>query len=132
MRLPQLTGAADGLEGHVAGVGEAEEVAHEAGKVAEIFAAPAHPYTRSLMLSVPVLGRRARFGRQKLREIPGTVPDPAHLPAGCAFCNRCDLVQEICHTVPPNLATDTSGRTVRCHFPLTGDVENTGKCHEYS
>ncbi len=98
----------------------------EAGKVAEIFAAPAHPYTRSLMLSVPVLGRRARFGRQKLREIPGTVPDPANLPAGCAFCNRCDLVQEICHTVPPNLANDTSGRTVRCHFPLTGDVENTG------
>ena len=98
----------------------------ESGTVSEIFAAPSHPYTKALMLSVPVLGRRARYGRQKLREIPGTVPDPAQLPLGCAFCNRCDVVQDICQTQPPALTVQVSGRAVRCHFPLAGTMQNTG------
>ena len=94
----------------------------EAGRVDEIFAAPAHPYTQALMRSVPVLGRRAKFGRQRLAEISGTVPDPANLPPGCAFCNRCEKVQPLCQTTAPALVKGTSDRFLRCHFPLIEDV----------
>ena len=91
----------------------------ETGRVDQIFASPAHPYTQALMQSVPVLGRRAKFGRQRLADISGNVPDPANLPPGCAFCNRCEHVQPLCQTTAPGLANGTAGRTVRCHFPLT-------------
>ncbi len=91
----------------------------ETGSVNEIFDAPAHPYTNALLQSLPVLGRRARFGRQRLQEITGTVPDPADLPAGCAFSNRCPNVQDICKDTSPLLNETNIQRSVRCHFPLT-------------
>ncbi|MBI4390096.1 MAG: ABC transporter ATP-binding protein [Nitrospinae bacterium] len=61
-----------------------------AGKIVEealveaLFETPAHPYTRGLLNSVP----HDDPGRP-LEPIPGTVPNPSCLPAGCAFHPRC-------------------------------------------
>jgi peptide/nickel transport system ATP-binding protein len=74
----------------------------EAG-VEELFARPAHPYTRGLMRAIPRVdadaeeaGRRAR-----LDEIPGLVPVLTRPIAGCAFAPRCDFATEQCHRDPP-------------------------------
>ncbi len=72
----------------------------EEADVEELFAAPLHPYTRGLMQSMPRLGPayatagEAEAGR--LAEIPGTVPSPAEMPAGCAFAPRCPLAEDRC------------------------------------
>src|SRR3990172_6768448 len=69
----------------------------EAGPVRTIFDAPAHPYTRALIESIPRFGDTA--GR--LTAIEGQPPDPAALPAGCALHPRCPLVIERCRAEAP-------------------------------
>ena len=51
----------------------------------DIFDRPAHPYTQALLRSIPRLGKRD----DRLPVIRGMVPDPFHVPAGCAFHTRC-------------------------------------------
>ena len=80
----------------------------EQGRVAEIFKAPAHPYTRALLGSIP----RMRDGRERLTAIDGQPPDLAALPPGCAFAPRCPSAFERCGEPPPHIARDD--RTVRC------------------
>lgn len=59
----------------------------------ELFEAPLHPYTRGLMLSLPLRNGRVR-GR--LEPIPGTPPDLLRPPAGCPFVERCPEAMKIC------------------------------------
>jgi len=86
----------------------------ESGPVDELFASPAHPYTASLLRAVPALGR----GRATLTQIPGTVPNMAEPPSGCAFHPRCPQAQPRCATDDPAGRKTSEGRTVACHFPL--------------
>ena len=82
---------------------------------AEIFTAPAHPYTRGLVASLPRLGSRAAIGQRRLQEISGVVPSIADFPPGCRFHPRCSRVTGICRTDAPAV-TSLSGRgLVRCH-----------------
>ena len=80
----------------------------------EIFRAPAHPYTRGLVASLPLLGARAREGRKRLQEIAGVVPSVAAYPTGCRFHPRCGRSSEICARVDPEPSAVKSG-FVRCH-----------------
>jgi oligopeptide/dipeptide ABC transporter ATP-binding protein len=65
----------------------------------EIFHAPAHPYTRGLLQSVPDL--KTDRGRP-LGTIAGTVPPLHAMPPGCAFEPRCEFrVPECAHALPP-------------------------------
>ncbi len=57
----------------------------EYGSVHDIFSQPLHPYTRGLLASMPVLGKR----HERLTTIPGSVPNPADFPSGCPFHPRC-------------------------------------------
>ena len=86
----------------------------ESGPVDALFANPAHPYTASLLRAVPMLGR----GRTALTQIPGTVPNMAAPPPGCAFHPRCPFAQPCCATDDPMSRQAGSGRTIACHFPL--------------
>ena len=87
----------------------------ESGPVDALFASPAHPYTASLLRAVPTLGR----GRTTLLQIPGTVPNMASPPPGCAFHPRCPAATLTCASQVPEMR-GAGGRGVACHHPLAG------------
>ncbi len=80
----------------------------EHGPVAEVFASPRHPYTAALIASMPE-GEAAR-----LAVIPGTVPQPWAMPAGCRFAPRCALAVDACRAQAATLAAVGPGRASRC------------------
>ena len=86
----------------------------EAAAVRQLFASPGHPYTRGLLDSMPRL-RQSQEASLRLRPIPGSVPSPAALPAGCAFHPRCSLAQPLCSASVPELRELAPGHAVRCH-----------------
>lgn len=59
----------------------------ERAKVEDLFYNPKHPYTQSLLKSIPKLGKKKDSGR--LASITGSVPSPFNLPPGCVFHPRC-------------------------------------------
>jgi oligopeptide/dipeptide ABC transporter ATP-binding protein len=83
----------------------------ETGTSAEVFAHPAHPYTRGLLHSVPTL-RSERS--QPLQTIEGTVPAIDALPPGCAFEPRCSLRVAACSAALPPLVEVSPGHQARC------------------
>jgi oligopeptide/dipeptide ABC transporter ATP-binding protein len=87
----------------------------EESPVAEIFAAPQHPYTRGLLASLPGAGLvdGARPAR-RLRAIDGTVPTLSNLPPGCAFEPRCPEREAMCRASVPPLLPAGPGRSARC------------------
>ncbi|WP_381564953.1 dipeptide/oligopeptide/nickel ABC transporter permease/ATP-binding protein [Streptomyces eurythermus] len=84
----------------------------ETGVTADLVAAPAHHYTRGLLGSVLSL----ESAEERMTQIKGVVPSPAHFPAGCRFADRCALATEVCHTTTPVL-TGTATHTAACHHP---------------
>jgi len=82
----------------------------ETGPVKDVYAHPAHPYTKALLGSIPVVGQAAR----QLVTIPGRVPNLARLPSGCRFADRCPLAESACRAVEPDLVDLGAGRRVRC------------------
>ncbi len=83
----------------------------ETGTVAEVMAAPQHPYTRALLSVVPAPNPRLR--RQHII-LQGETPDPIHLPPGCRFHPRCRIATDACRTVDPALAPTTTGQLAAC------------------
>jgi peptide/nickel transport system ATP-binding protein len=77
---------------------------------AHLFADPWHPYAQGLIGALPPLDGP----RRRLTAIPGTVPDPQKMPAGCAFGPRCGLVEQTCLRAAPRLAPLGDGRAVAC------------------
>jgi oligopeptide/dipeptide ABC transporter ATP-binding protein len=85
----------------------------ELGPAQDVLAAPAHPYTRSLLACVP-----AGDG-QSLVPIAGHPPNLGRLPAGCRFALRCvDALRDARKDIMPELGPIAGGRLVRCW--LTG------------
>jgi oligopeptide/dipeptide ABC transporter ATP-binding protein len=83
----------------------------EMGTAQEVFAHPAHPYTRGLLHSVPTL--RTERG-QPLQTIEGTVPAITGLPPGCAFEPRCSWRIANCSVELPPLVEVAPGHLARC------------------
>jgi len=90
-----------------------------AGKVVEeapvydIYACPAHPYTKALLDSIPRLDMKGR----QLSVIRGLPPALTDLPKGCAFQPRCDYARDVCRRDPePPSYHIAPARTSRCHF----------------
>ncbi|MCX0498440.1 ABC transporter ATP-binding protein [Erwinia billingiae] len=82
----------------------------ETGDVEEIFNDPQHPYTIGLMGSIPSLGARSAA----LATIPGTVPLPEQMPAGCRFATRCPFAETRCHQHKPSLKAFGPRHQVAC------------------
>jgi peptide/nickel transport system ATP-binding protein len=92
----------------------AGRIVEEAG-VEQIFAAPLHPYTSGLLVSMPRLRLAGAASRtNRLPAIPGVVPNPANLPAGCAFRPRCAKAMPVCAGKEPVLQQAGEGHSVRC------------------
>lgn len=84
----------------------------ERASVAQLYAAPRHPYTEALLSAVPQLDERG--GRRTV--LQGDVPSPMAPPPGCAFHGRCPRVQPTCRAVVPVLKDIGDGHHVACHL----------------
>lgn len=82
----------------------------EEGEVVELFENPKHPYTRGLLKSKPVLGRR----QDDLYSIPGQVPNPLDLTPSCYFHDRCESCMAVCQTKEPQLKAVADKQKVAC------------------
>jgi len=91
----------------------------ELGPRAEIFRAPAHPYTRGLLEAAPTLSTERK---RPLQTIEGTVPPLDAMPSGCPFEPRCGLRIPECRDKLPQLAEISPGHWARC--PIMNPVVN--------
>ncbi|ARS88932.1 ABC transporter ATP-binding protein [Natrarchaeobaculum aegyptiacum] len=103
----------------------------ECAPVESLFYEPSHPYTAGLLASIPRLGD----DRDRLPQLPGSIPDLVDRPTGCRFHPRCPYAEAICRTREPTLESvdgdDSSGgpggdrqpaHRAACHA-YTGDLE---------
>lgn len=84
----------------------------EVGRLKDVFARPAHPYTAGLIACHPASLRRG----ERLKPIPGSPPSNLQEVRGCAFAPRCSWAQDICRSDAPPLTQVADGRQSRCHF----------------
>lgn len=81
----------------------------EEGTTEQIFAEPAHPYTRFLINSLP------KFGDKSVRDsVPGSPPSLADLPKGCPFHPRCPHVKDICRQQMPDFTQLDADHKAAC------------------
>jgi peptide/nickel transport system ATP-binding protein len=119
-RVQQELGAAVVLVGHDMGLmaqfvdrlgvmyaGRLVEIA----PIAEIIAAPRHPYTQMLIASLPSLERK-----EMMQGIPGLAPLLRDLPSGCAFHPRCPHAVERCGAERPELRAIAPDVRAACHL----------------
>lgn len=107
----------------------------EQGTTEQVFARPAHPYTRGLLAARPSLAHRLVAHRSdRLETIPGSVPDLFDLPRGCPFSGRCAFTQPSCvSTVPPDVPLSAYHR-VSCGVPdaIEGTLSTQACAHDGS
>lgn len=83
----------------------------EQASVMELFARPAHPYTKALLATVPgILDEEGK----KLASIPGLVPENYDRMTGCRFAGRCPHATEACGNDPAEIEI-APGHLVKCH-----------------
>lgn len=93
----------------------------EYGTLADIFLDKRHPYTMGLFDSIPNLS----VDTDRLKTIPGMMPDPSNLPKGCSFCPRCTSKLTECEINKPEVVEIKRGHFVKCHiFANKGGAQN--------
>jgi oligopeptide/dipeptide ABC transporter, ATP-binding protein, C-terminal domain len=91
------------------------------GRIVEItdsyslYETPLHPYTQTLLSSIPNPDPEAQVQGQRLM-LKGRIPNPMDPPSGCYFHTRCPKVQEICTQSNPELIERRKGHWVACHL----------------
>ena len=127
-RLQQETGMSIVMITHDLGVvaGLVDDVAVlYAGVVVEkankfaIFKSPMHPYTAGLLYCIPTLNTEGK----RLPVIDGGLPDPTHLPVGCAFSPRCVFSTERCDNERPLPIEHRPGHICACHYAGELDLQ---------
>jgi peptide/nickel transport system ATP-binding protein len=88
----------------------------EIGPADELFENPAHPYTRTLLDSIPDPDEATVSSGS----IPGELPSPLNPPSGCRFRTRCPRAQARCVSDEPQIRLLDGEHYVACHFPLDG------------
>jgi len=88
------------------------------GKIVEIapaeniYAKPAHPYTKALLSAIPVPDPRSRIKGMVLR---GDIPNPADPPSGCTFRTRCPIAEDVCSREVPEMREIGPDHLAACH-----------------
>ena len=85
----------------------------EYADVRTVFHRPLHPYTKGLLNSVPVFGRRRE---RALVPIKGMVPTPTDHIVGCSFAPRCPIAKERCFQESPELEEWESAHHAACFY----------------
>jgi len=89
----------------------------EIGPADDVYTNPIHPYTLSLLASLPIPDPKENAAREPL-VLEGDLPSPANPPAACRFHTRCPYATEICSDVEPQLVHHGHGHWAACHHPL--------------
>jgi peptide/nickel transport system ATP-binding protein/oligopeptide transport system ATP-binding protein len=88
----------------------------EVASVNDLFHDPRHPYTRGLRESIPRIAHKG----ERLKVIPGKVPDPLALPKGCRFSDRCKYAEYRCDNEEIQLRDVKPGHSIRCWKDIQG------------
>ncbi len=84
----------------------------ETGPALKILTAPAHPYTKALIASIP---SPVPGARREAADIKGAMPDAITPTGGCGFVDRCPVAVKRCAVSEPAL-TRYQGRDAACHL----------------
>jgi peptide/nickel transport system ATP-binding protein len=95
----------------------------EIAETGRLFESPRHPYTRTLIDTIPRLDAVDGDGRER-EPVAGEVPDPIDPPPGCAFHPRCPFASERCRRERPELI-EADGTQVACHAVAEGRLPET-------
>lgn len=98
----------------------------ESGPASQIYANPAHPYTRALLSAIPTLRERAGE-RIRLDGEPQSPVDPS--PDRCRLVGRCPVERPECSIRAPDLRALSEQRWARCHFAALVDDETSDRTH---
>ena len=90
----------------------------EHGSLEHIFHDARHPYTKGLFGSLPSLDKDV----DRLSPISGLMPDPANLPEGCKFQERCGFVCEQCKSEEQETVEIVPGHTIKCGCAVRGVI----------
>ncbi|WP_042374467.1 ABC transporter ATP-binding protein [Neobacillus jeddahensis] len=93
----------------------------EMGTREEIYQNPQHPYTKSLMSSIPLPDPKAKFTKKRI-VLEGDVPSPENPPTGCHFHPRCPYRTDKCKEVYPEFMKVTPNHSVACHLVESGQL----------
>jgi oligopeptide transport system ATP-binding protein len=95
-----------------------------------LYQEPCHPYTRSLLSSVPIPDPRIQAKRKRIL-LEGDPPSPIDPPKGCNFHTRCPLAQEQCTLEAPPAREIKPGHFCSCHYAGNATVLSIDKMFEY-
>ena len=91
----------------------------EMGNAEEIYANPAHPYTRALFSAIPPT---SPFEVKETIELRGEIPSPLNMPPGCPFGNRCPYCTDACKAAVPELKDIGDEHKVACIRYQNGEI----------
>lgn len=92
----------------------------ESGPTGQLFDAPAHPYTKALLLEAPSLTVK----KKTYVAIRGEIPSPLAPPSGCHFHPRCPMAVERCRKERPALRQIADQRWAACHLVDTSPISH--------
>jgi oligopeptide/dipeptide ABC transporter ATP-binding protein len=96
----------------------------ESAETHELFTGMRHPYTQSLLGSIPRLEQDAT---KPLVSIPGLPPDLTNPPAGCRFAPRCSRATDQCRAQEPPLTGEDPNHLFACWHPVEGPINLTSQ-----